>query len=734
VRRASTVGCLVLTGSWLLFAESASAQEGIFGNLQKSVDSIFSSVSTTITDASGAVTKTTTNSVNPKLTLTMDSLVYPALRLNAGGVFEVDKAYSRLFSPSDTPGETDSTITRFRPFVLLRSTNPVFSPGVGFFRREDRARVAGLPATTLVNDDYAAYLGWKPEGGPRSDFQFVRTNTFDNSRTVLDTTKGFGSLVSSYSYQNLSAYYRGTYLDSTDRLGGLETQQVSSAARVGYSGSFIDKRLLWNAMYNINDQSLRTKTSGKGGEVALPLIPNGGLAALSDTPVTTALTPNPLLVDGNLTAGVGINLGLTAPGTNAQARNVGLDFLNRTEVNRLLVWIDRELPADIAASFSWEVYSSPDNLVWTRESLVPVAPFGPFDNRFEVDFPSVTARYVKLVTRALSVVVPDASRFPDILVTEVQAFLRRPAGQVAGTLGRTTHTVNTDARMRLLDRPSLYYEGFYLYYGPDALGSKRDTLSNGVSVNHAFGRIFAVYGRGAFEEGTQPEGHRVATVTNATFTVTPIPTFRSSVLYTGQNERIDRIPNDRRGVFVQNTAQLYRGVDVLFGVGWNFTTRETGEISRDRLTNISATVVPRQHLSLTFSFDDTTTERSGTFVGTPSSHTRRGYATVAIDPLRTLHLVLGEELIAISGEKTRATHNIDVNWAPFPDGALQFVFAYDEALRELVFGKERSVIGAVRWNVSRRSFINVSYQRTRSEFVLYATESRVLSSDVRIFF
>ena len=249
--------------------------------------------------------------------------------------------------------------------------------------------------------------------------------------------------------------------------------------------------------------------------------------------------------------------------------------------------------------------------------------------------------------------MPDASRFPDILVTEIQAFVRRPAAAGRGTLARTTQLVNTDVRMRLLDAPSLYYEGYYLYNGTDAPGSKRDTLSNGFSVNHSFARIFSLYGRGALEQGTQPEGHRVATVTNATLTIAPLPTFRSSVLFTGQNERIGEIPNDRRGLFVQNTAQIYKGVDVLFGFGWNVTTRETGEVLHDRLTNLSATIVPRQRLALTFSFDDTTSERSGTFVGSPRTHARRGYATVAVDPFPTLHLVLGEEVIVVTGDKTR---------------------------------------------------------------------------------
>ena len=121
------------------------------------------------------------------------------------------------------------------------------------------------------------------------------------------------------------------------------------------------------------------------------------------------------------------------------------------------------------------MYSSPDNSSGSARPPCPPAPFGPFENRFEIDFPAITARYVKVVTRPLSALVPDSARFPDILVTEMQAFLRRPAGEISSRLTQTTHMVNTDVRMRLLDSPSLFYEGFYLYNGPDTFGDEHRT-------------------------------------------------------------------------------------------------------------------------------------------------------------------------------------------------------------------------------------------------------------------
>lgn len=728
MRCTTAVFSLALAALLALLARPASAQGGIFTGMQKSVEVTTSSISTTTTSASGAVTKTDSSSVYPSVTLNLDGLLYPGLRLNAGGVFEVN----RLFTNVDGT-ETDSTITKNRPFFLLRSTNPVFSPGIGYFRQEDRARTSTLSDIKLVNDEWAGYLGWNPVGGPKSQFQYLKTHTYDADRTLEDTDKNFGTLVSSYSYQNLGLYYRGVYLDTDDHLHQVDTLQISHGARASYFGTGFKKRLSYDATYNLNYQDLRTTSTSTTGEVPIPVTAFAGLSAITDTPLIVTLSQDPQLIDGDLTAGAGVDLGLPTPPASSQPRNFGLDFLNPVTINRLWLWVDRDLPIDVANSFSWTIYSSVDNVIWTQQSIVTTAPFGPFETRFQIDFPDITARYIKVVTRPLAAVVPESASYPHILVTEVQPFFRQPAGQVRRDLSQTTHVVNADARMRLLDAPALYYEGSYFYNGPNLLGAHTDTLSNGLSANHKFGRMFSAFGRAAREQGTQAEGVRVATVTNATFTFEPASTFRSSVLWSSQDERIAGAPQTRRGIFLQNAAQPYQGIDLLFGAGWNATTSQTGEIAHDRLVNFSASMQPRRHVSVTVNYDGLWSKRSGTYTGVPEADTQRLYTSLAVDPTPTLHLVVGEEVIAITGQNTRTTLALNASWSPFPDGALEFVFAYNDALRPLEYGSDRDTLASVRWNLSRRSYIYVSYQRTRSEFIFQTTESRVLSSGLRLF-
>ena len=538
----SPVCCVVLL-ALLVVSATASAQDGILSGLQKSLESTFSTASTTTTTASGTVTTTDSTNFSPTLRLNFDTLVYPALRMNAGGVFEIN-----WLSATTNGNHVSSTISQNRPFFLLRSTNPTLSPGFGYFRREDRARTTALSTVKLVNEEYAAYLGWNPSGGPRTEFQFLRDHTFDGNRAVQDTVRRYGTLTSNYIYEGLGLYYLGSYLKTDDRLRGIDTEQVRQSGRGSYSGALLKRRLLLNATYNINHLDLTAVARGTGDEVAFPLTPSSGLSLASDTPVTARLNQTPALIDGNLTAGAGVDIGVPAQPSDGQLRNIGVEFLNGGEVNRFLIWVDRQLTIEVANSYSWEIYTSPDNIVWRRESQVAVAPFDPFENRFQVDFPTVNARYVKVVTRPLSAAVPDSARFADILVTEIQSFLRRRADEGTSHQSQTTHVVNTDVRFRILDAPALFYEGFYLYNGPDAFGRSTDTVSNGLSINHAFARMFSTYARAAREQGSQPQGYTVANVANATLTFNPVPTFRSSLLYTGRDERIAGVPSGRQGI------------------------------------------------------------------------------------------------------------------------------------------------------------------------------------------
>jgi hypothetical protein len=178
--------------------------------------------------------------------------------------------------------------------------------------------------------------------------------------------------------------------------------------RVAYGNSWLDRRLTFSTDYTVNYRKSETTRSG-AGELLEPVVPVAGLSSIDDTPARDPLPPDAALIDGDKLVPAGINLGLPGPGGDARLRNFGIDLGFATEINTIWVWIDREIPPAIASAFSWRIYTSDDNLDWVLRQTLPSAPFGPFENRFEVRFTATVSRYVKLVVAPLNAGVPDAT-------------------------------------------------------------------------------------------------------------------------------------------------------------------------------------------------------------------------------------------------------------------------------------------------------------------------------------
>ena len=121
----------------LLFAslpDRGSAQ-GLLQGISGSLDLNYSLFSSKTTDASGVTTKTETNAYNPRFTLSINTNIFPNIRLNAGGVFE--KNVSIFKSDGE---DTTSTITKVRPYFFLTFKDPLYAAGIGYSRNRPLKR------------------------------------------------------------------------------------------------------------------------------------------------------------------------------------------------------------------------------------------------------------------------------------------------------------------------------------------------------------------------------------------------------------------------------------------------------------------------------------------------------------------------------------------------------------------------------------------------------------------
>ena len=464
----SALCVLLILLALVLLPRSASAQ-GLLQGISGLLEFNYSFLSTKTTDSSGVTTKTDATTYNPRFTLSINTNIFPKLNLNAGGVFEKNMSIFK----SDVAETTRTTLTRVRPYFFLTLNDPLYTAGIGYSRREETTKTSGTPGVTTVNENYTANLSWRPEGFPSIDSQFIRTNTFDEKKTSLDTTTDSFFVTSKYDYKGLNLRYTAAYTDTNDKLNNLEVKDLIQTGWISYSNSFFNRRVSLSTTYNINHDETTTFTLKEGtGEVSLQVFPFAGLSINFDAGMithTVTLNPNPALIDGDLTASAGINIGVPAPATDNRQRNIGLDFVTPTEINRLLLWVDRELPQEIANNFSWDIYISSDNVTWTFVQHLFSAPFGPFQNRFEILFGNVNARFIKVVTSPLTAaaaaLVPSFTNPDRIFITEIQAFLNKPVNQVVQgkeKTTRTTHIYNLEATARILDIPKSFLHFFLL--------------------------------------------------------------------------------------------------------------------------------------------------------------------------------------------------------------------------------------------------------------------------------
>jgi hypothetical protein len=456
------------------------------------------------------------------------------------------------------------------------------------------------------------------------------------------------------------------------------------------------------------------------------------------------LDPNPALIDGDLATSAGINIGLPPAGGDTRLRNIGLDFTNPTEVNRLLLWVDRDLSAapNIVNFFAsnLKVYVSSDNLNWVAWSIFPPITLGPFENRFEIRFANVVParRYIKVVTPPLSAAVPGAFGFPNIFVTELQAFLQTSTITLQNNnqdrINTTTHNYDLDVKTRILDNPSLFYE-FYGYYNrQDPAHQQRYSISNAFYTFHRFSEVFSGRARVAREDGEELGVKRFAYIYDVALTADPLRTLHNSLVVNGRNEEIGGKPNDTNSIFLYNTAQLYKGIDVTLNGGVNFTTQETGEKGRDFLINFQANIVPHRALTLGLNYNSTISRRTGGEQGSRSTYTRTLDFNLSYNPFRTLNLFAFIQYTNESGQKDRILQNYAINWSPFPDGALQFIVNYNENYRTEDHLVERIFFPSIRYNLSKKSYVEVSYQFVRSRSDIEKIDSNLISTSLKFYY
>ena len=674
-----------------------------------------------------ASTDTNTEAVNRRLYLNLNRQVSPWVRFWAGGTFD-DADVALDFDG----GDSDTDEQRLRPYVGLGRETPRWLAQLSWTRDQRETETAGLPDRTSIRDGYFGTLAFAPPEAyqPRARLSLARAYDHDEDREMRDLVSDLADLsVTQQVNPVLRWTYRGTLTAREDRLQETEATTTGHRAEIAYTDQWAANRVLFHAQYAINrtDTEIRSRA---GGSVDVPLLPQDGLVDRDDTPLDGTLASSPVLIDDDFVTPSVVDLGLPPPGGDVRPWALGLDFGLVTAVDTLFVWIDRDLVPHVAATLSWQVWTSPNNQDWTPREIVAPATYDEFLRRFELRFSEQSSRFVKLVVRPLDSSVPDADDYPTLLVVELDAVDQVPAPTGRTESDDTLQTLNVDARARLLANHDVFYFGNLNVIDPqDASADFR--MSNGLSWLAPLAPQAAVTTRAVWEESREQDRRDRALAWSSALEVHPVERLQYTLALSGRQEQnADDSGGDQVSLLFYGVATLLDGLDLQLGVSRSHRENAFGQTLPSTQIDFSARIEPRSDLLVQLVYTDAESEaRVGD--GFEDLFTRAGEANVTWTPVPTAY-VFGAWRVEWRSDLARDTiWRSTLSWTPFPQAAFRLGLSFDETRRELRDERQRSYGPTLRWRINPRSWVEVSWFEALDEQQLLRFENRVASAILR---
>ena len=672
--------------------------------------------------------------LNQLYNLSLSKNLWPYLQFNAGSAYQINSTWSKT---GNNKVDTEETI--LTPYTELNLTNPIYQAGIAYHKRRIKEDVTDLENTQADRDEITGTVGMDPPSDlfPIWTLRYSRIHSYDDPKTQ-DQTQKIWTLDTAYTpVRDLLLDYSYARTDTDESFLDFDTTEQSHLGKVQYSRTFLNQRLFADSSYTINYNKF--DFSSGGGNAEVPLLRFAGLSSLDNTPDDgPALTNNPALIDGNVTASAGLDIGTA--GDQVQSVNIGLDFGFEIDVDTLYVSVDRRLTDTVINSFSWGVYTSPDNTdlsTWTLVATVAPANFGQFDNRFEISFPQVNTRFIKVVTAALSPVVPGAGAFPNIFVTELQGFITASGASVNAQTKVLNQNLNVGLRGQISERTLAGYNLFYNRQDNDPGDVTRTQYTNGLYLNHTFNETFS----------SNVNGQRTDTSTDVSGTTTEdiydytygaslranwLDTFNQSLTFSGSYNNNDVLgSSSQNALFLRNNAILYKGWSAFLDAGYTWEEPEMGSRITSYIFRQGTSLQPNPKISFDLDFSYKQTRQSDEDVG-PTSETRFDLQAFYV-PFRNLSFFA--RINTVSREDSTDTfQNYTVNWSPFPDGDLQFFFTFNELLMSENNEEQRIIGPSLKWTIGPHIFLDMSYNFTLNDSDTEKIKQNVFSGELRLKF
>jgi hypothetical protein len=670
--------------------------------------------------------------------LNFDRSIGPALMLSAGALYE-----SRRTWTTDSFGSTtlDGNIRGL--FARLTLGMPVLSGGVSYDLNSQQT--ANAPAA-LVNQNLTGYVGWLPWGLPELNLRVNYSRQYDTTRTFQDlsTWSALGSvryIVSPFEFR----YYLNWALPK-DYVTGTEASALDQSLQGIYSQRLFEGRTAVYVSLTLRNQMLKTLATG-AGTISQQQHPVTGLSLVEifpNVPTLDTLLPNPALIDGNLVTSASVDLGFapTLAGDDHR-RDLGMEFADLvTPVNSIQVWVDRALPPELSITYTWEAFQSDDNKTWTPVSITGPVTFGPFQNRFEIPIRQTQARFLKVVTQPMRAGLTVDNAYANVFVTEIQAFLVRPADSVPLEQATSGFLLNANASTLLWRGPNLNWDITGLVERRTSPGLTTWNLVNTLTANQWLSRTLQVNERIARQDSDQGLGHIGQTDWTLGLLWRPLATFLGSISYNGQfvdaRPKLDldtgQFVNEPVGfthsISALARADLYEGISALVNATGSLENLYDGTNTWSGSVNATATLTPNPWMSFTLGWISNISISQPVDAPTVNNSTARIDGSMTLRPTNSISAV-GTISRILFGAVPTTYGTVQLNYSPLR-GDLQLYVVYSKTFDTASLSTTEFLTPGLRWNVRPGVQITGSYTLLNSTAAVSQAHSRTLNLGLSI--
>jgi hypothetical protein len=572
-------------------------------------------------------------------------------------------------------------------------------------------------------------LSYRRENLPGVSFEGERRRA-ESPANGLDLTETSGTAQLDYAWRGLAVGLAHQTLELEDRGAGFDRRNRDLRGTLGFAGSWWKDRLAIQIDAFADEGRIEERALDGAARVPNPVTIAATSQTLDGTPeddIDQPLFANSQLRDGNLTAAASAPLGPSAP-VNL---NLAIDFGRFAQVDEVRI-VARDPggnPIATGGAVAWDLYESDDFVLWRRITTGVISRFDAGQSFWSVSFPQTTLRYLKVVTFFVNTVPTE--------VTELQAFFTTqlaPAGQV------TTDTSLRSGNGALTLRPhrSLTLGWWGLFNDSTQTSAERAEVSTR-DRDQRVSLLWAPREWGSLE--LQRQWRRAVSTSDLGEAIqqfdawlayarwTPNRNLSSTLELSRSEDDLDLARVEQRRALLHLFGRFWEALDV---------TLDGGEIRQEQVTEGWSVRSPtlsgslRARLTRTLQWTTTLSGQQNTFGGNVPAGTElrdrdlRWTSELFWRP--SGRLALGARLgRASDGDRSGTLQNYQLQWQPFPGGAITLSTLYDQDLDPVNDRRSRRLILSPSWRINRSLLLNLSYvdleavqgpieQRTRSFF------------------